>query len=130
MNGANVVYITQQQSSTRTQKSTSSSVVSGVAYSNKIPDFSTFSSIFDQNKTFRYIEKYSLGTNSMDMKVNPMTGEMITFSKIENVSGLIFIYGSVPKEDTEKFRVSYFDDELIVLVYRTQKNIYNLVFQR
>lgn len=129
MNGANVVYITQQQSNTRTQNSTSSSVVSGLAYSNRVPDFSTFSTIFNQQKSYRFIEKYSLGSNSMDMKVTPMKGEMITFDKIENVSGLIYIYANIDNEDTNKFRVSYFDSEQIILVYRTKKTIYNLVFQ-
>ena len=42
MNGGNVVYITQQNSSSRSQVSNSSSVVSGIAYSNKIPDYNAF----------------------------------------------------------------------------------------
>lgn len=129
MNGANVDYIPQQQSNTRTQNSTSSSVVSGVAYSNKIPDFNAFSSIFNQQKDFRFIERYSLGTNSMDMKVIPMLGERITFDRIENVSGLIYVYAHIENEESNKFRVSYFDSEEIVLVYRTNKTIFNLAFQ-
>jgi hypothetical protein len=58
-----------------------------------------------------------------------MTGAMISFDRMENNGGLIYLFGSIPNEGTEKFRLSYFDDELIVLVYRTKKHIYNLVFQ-
>ena len=128
MNGGNVVYVTQQNSSSRSQVSNSSSVVSGVAYSNKIPDYSNFSTLLNKKSDFKLIEKHELGVNSTDMSVKILPGEVIKFDKAEQSGNLIYVYANIQKEDNQKFRVSYFDSEKIILVYRDKKHIYNLIF--
>lgn len=129
MNGGNIVYLTQQQSSTRSQVSSSSSVVSGVAYANKIPDYNSFSSLVNNQSEFQLIENHSLGVNSTDITVKILPGESIKFDRIEQSGSLIYVYATIDKEDTDKFRVSYFDNEKVILVYRDKKNIYNLIFR-
>ena len=127
MNGGNVVYLTQQNSSTRTQRSTSSSVVGGVAYGNIIPDYTAFTKITEGKDGFKYIENHSLGVNSDDMKVSAQNGELVKFDKVERAGSMIYVYAKFPKIDTDKFRVSYFDNDQIILVYRTKKHIVNLI---
>lgn len=129
MNGGNVVYITQQQSATRSQVSNSSSVVSGVAYSDRIPEYSSISSIIKDQDIFQLIEKHELGVNSTDISVKALPGESIKFNRIEKSGNLTYVYANIPNEDTEKFRISYIDNEKIILVYRDKKHIYNLVFR-
>ena len=128
MNGGNVVYVTQQNSSSRSQVSNSSSVVSGVAYSNKIPDYSDFSNLLNKNSDFRLIEKHELGVNSTDISVKILPGETIRFDRAEQSGNLVYVYANISNEDSNKFRVSYFDTEKIILVYRDKKHIYNLIF--
>ncbi len=128
MNGGNVVYITQQNSSTRSQVSNSSSVVSGVAYSNKIPDYRTFSNLLNKKSDFRLIEHHELGVNSTDISVKILPGEVVKFVRAEQLGNLVFVYANILKEDNQKFRVSYFDNEKIILVYKDKKHIYNLIF--
>lgn len=127
MNGGNVVYLSQQNSSTRTQKSTSSSVVGGVAYSNIVPNYNSFSKLMERKDGFKYIENHSLGVNNDDMKVSTQAGKLIKFDKIEKSASMIYVTAKFPKIDTERFRVSYFDSNQIILVYRTKKHIVNLI---
>lgn len=127
MNGGNAVYLTQQSSYTRTQKSTRSSVVGGVAYGNTVPDYTAFTKITEGKDGFKYIENHSLGVSNDDMKVSTQNGEMIKFDKVERAASMIYVHAKFPKVDTDKFRVSYFGNDQIILVYRTKKHIVNLI---
>lgn len=127
MNGGNVVFLTQQNSSTRSQKSTSSSVLGGVAYGSSVPNFDAFKKIVESQDELRYVEKHALGVNSDDLKVATQTGEIISLTNIEKSGHMIYVNASIPGEDETKFRVSYFDNEQIILVYRTKKQIVNII---
>ena len=127
MNGGNVVYLTNQSSSTRTQRSTSSSVLGGVAYGTDMPDYNAFMQLTKGKDGFKYIENHSLGVNSNDLKITTQNGEKVKFDKIEKAGSMIYVYAKFPGIETEKFRVSYFDNDQIILVYRTKKYIVNLV---
>ncbi len=127
MNGGNVVYLTQQNSSTRSQRSSSSSVLGGVAYGSKVPNFESFKSVVDKNDGLRYVELHSLGVNNDDMKVSTQNGENVKLTNIEKSGHMIYVNASFPGIDETKFRVSYFDNNQIILVYRTKKHIINLI---
>ena len=127
MNGGNVVYLTQQNSSTRSQKSTSSSVLGGVAYGSNVPNFESFKSVVDKNDGLRYVEQHSLGVNNDDMKVSTQNGENVKLTNIEKSGHMIYVNASFPGINETKFRVSYFDNDQIILVYRTKKHIVNLI---
>jgi len=83
MNGGNVVFLTQQNSSTRSQKSTSSSVMGGVAYGSKVLNFASSKSVIDSNDEFRYVERHSLGVNNDDMKVSTKDGHVVKLSNAD-----------------------------------------------
>lgn len=127
MNGGNVVFLTQQNSSTRSQKSTSSSVMGGVAYGSKIPNYASFKSVVDSNDEFRYVEQHLLGVNNDDMKVSTQDGHVAKINTAEKNGHLIYVNASIPGIDESKFRVSYFDNEQVILVYRTKKQLVNLI---
>ena len=127
MNGGNVVFLTQQNSSTRSQNSSSSSVMGGVAYGSAIPNFQSFKSITETIDEFRYVEKHTLGVNNDDMKIASQDGQIVQLSTAEKNGHLIYVSANIPGIDETKFRVSYFDNEQIILVYRTKKQIVNLV---
>ena len=62
------------------------------------------------------------------MSVKILPGETIEFGKVEKSRNLIYVYANINKEDNQKLRLSYFDNEKIILVYRDKKHIYNLIF--
>lgn len=127
MNGGNVVFLTQQNSATRSQNSTSSSVMGGVAYANSVPNYAVFKNMVDGKNEFRFVEKHVLGVNSDDMKVATQKGESVTLGNIEQSGHMIYVTATIPGEDEPKYRVSYFDDQQIILVYRGKKQIVNLI---
>ena len=127
MNGGNVVFLTQQNSSTRSQNSTSSSVMGGVAYGSAIPNFDAFKTLIDGNEEFRFVEQHSLGVNNDDMKVSTQKGDIVTLNGAEKSGHLIYVSANFPGIDESKFRVSYFDKEQVILVYRTKKQLVNLI---
>ena len=127
MNGGNVVFLTQQNSSTRTQNSSSSSVMGGVAYGSKIPNYTSFKNLVESNNEFRYVEQHLLGVNNDDMKISTQNGEVVKLSNAEKNGHLIYVSANVPGIDESKLRVSYFDNEQVILVYRTKKHIVNII---
>ena len=127
MNGGNVVFLTQQNSSTRSQKSTSSSVLGGVAYGSTVPNFEAFKKMVENSGEFRYVENHTLGVNYDDLKVSTQKGEKVSLNNIEKSGHMIYVNASIPGEDEPKYRVSYFDNEQVILVYRTKKQLVNII---
>jgi len=127
MNGGNVVYLTQQNSNTRSQNSTSSSVMGGVAYGSSIPNYQSIQSSIEENNEFRFVEKHTLGVNDNDMKVTTQDGQLVKLSEATKNGHLVYVTSSIPGISETKFRISYFDQEQIVLVFRTKKQIVNLI---
>ena len=127
MNGGNVVFLTQQSSSTRSQNSTSSSVMGGVAYGSSVPNYSLVKEMVEKVDGFKYVENHSLGVNSDDMKVKTQNGELVKLSNVEKSGQLTYVTASIPGLDLTKFRVSYLDNQEIILVYRTKKQIVNII---
>ena len=127
MNGGNVVFLTQQNSSTRSQNSTSSSVMGGVAYTNTIPNIQLLQDLLRTGDELRFVEEHSLGVNSDDLKVSAQKGELVKLTNPEKSGHMIYVNANVPGVNETKFRVSYLDDKEVILVYRTKKQIVNVI---
>lgn len=133
MMGGNIVYLTQQdtkgnimggeyQASQATETN-----YTGVAYTNKRPSFSEFQDLFERVKNYRLLSKEFLGNNSTDMGTAKTKVNQVSLNSIEDEKGFIYVYANIPGEDSNKFRVSYFDEEVVVLMYEDKRKIYNLV---
>ncbi len=133
MMGGNIVYLTQQdtkgnimggeyQASQATETN-----YAGVAYTNKRPSFSEFQDLFERVKNYRLLSKEFLGNNSTDMGTAKTKVNQVSLNSIEDEKGFIYVYANIPGEDSNKFRVSYFDEEVVVLMYEDKRKIYNLV---
>lgn len=99
----------------------------GVAYGSEIPNYTSLKSLIESNDEFRYVEQHSLGVNYDDMKVATKDGQLVKLSNAEKNGHLVYVSGNIPGIDETKFRVSYFDDEQVILVYRTKKQLVNLI---
>ena len=99
----------------------------GVAYTTDVPNYTAFKAMVDGKDEFRFVEEHSLGVNNDDLKVSTENGELIKLENLEKSGHFIYVIANFPKINETKFRVSYFDDQQIVLVYRTKKTIVNLI---
>lgn len=133
MQGANVVFLTQQQTQgnqmgTEYQagKSTETNL-DGVAYTNKIPKFEEFTAKIKNRTQFNVLATLKLWSGGTDMENDKFVGTL-TINSVTNESGLIIINGTIPKIDQSRFRVVYLNDKNFVLVYEDKSTIYDLVF--
>ena len=95
-----------------------------------ISNFQSFKSITETMNEFRYVEKHTLGINDDDMKITSQDGQIVQLSNAEKNGHLIYVSADIPGIDETKLRVSYFDNDQIILVYRTKKQIVNLILMQ
>jgi len=132
MNGANVVFLTQQgtqgnQFGTDYQAgNTTETNLDGVAYANKIPKFEEFNTRVKGNSQYTIISRLKMWSGGTDMVTDEFSG-VLTINGITNEGGLIIIDGSIPKIKVNKFRVAFFSQSNFVLVYEDKSTIYNVV---
>jgi len=132
MQGANVVFLTQQQTTGNQMgtkyeagKSTETNL-DGVAYANKIPKFEDFNAKIGGKSQFRIMTRMKLWSSGSDIDTDPLEG-IFTITNVTNENGLIMIEGNNPKIKETKFRVAYFNDARFILVYKDKSSIYNIV---
>lgn len=131
MHGANIIYLTQNDTkqATRTYNTTmpTYTTMTGVAYSNTIPNFNDFMSLVGKKKKFMAFERVKLWTAGVKEEVDKFN-KSVSIDKIENENGLIFVKGTVDgvKGGFDKFRVISFDDKSFILFYKDKSNIYNI----
>jgi hypothetical protein len=56
--------------------------------------------------------------------------KIIKIIDIRNENGFIMAKTNLMGEDTEEYRVTYFDDQKIILMYRDKNKIYNFILKR
>ncbi|MFZ4400278.1 MAG: hypothetical protein ACOYO1_09605 [Bacteroidales bacterium] len=131
MKGANIIYLTQQNtegnqagSQFQSGKSTETNLA-GVAYSNVLPNFDEFNKIFGSKKEYTSFQEINLGGSDADMYIKKDNSN-VSIQKIYNESGLIMIDAVIEGVKTNKFRVNYFDKETFTLLFENKDTIYNL----
>ena len=133
MQGANVVFLTQQQTQGNQYgtdyqaANTTETNIDGVAYANKIPKFEEFKAKVGDLSKYNVITRLKLWSGGTEIENDELVSTL-TINSVANESGLIMIYGTIPKIKEEKFRVVSFNDSNFVLVYEDKSTLYNLVF--
>lgn len=133
MQGANIVFLTQQQTQgnqygTEYQAgNTTETNIDGIAYTNKIPKYEEFTAKIKNLTQFNVLTRLKLWSGGTEMENDQFVGTL-TIKNVTNENGLIMIYGTIPKIKVEKFRVAFFNDVNFVLVYEDKSTIYNLLF--
>lgn len=135
MLGGNIIYILEQQTQGVSHyyggSNPARTNLSGVAYSNVRPDINEFKKIINIKNEFEYLERQYLGNNSTDLENNSFLNQkIIKIIDIRNENGFIMAKTNLMGEDTEEYRVTYFDDQKIILMYRDKHKIYNFILKR
>ena len=132
MLGGNVVFLTDQATNgnlygSRFQAARSTETfLSGIAYSNRRPTYASFMAQLGTARDFYLKETQRLGNSSTEIHKEPGS----TVAHIDSVAdenGQVFVTMSGSELTPGRYRLTYFDNQKIVLMTRDRRQIINLV---
>ncbi len=125
MMGANVVYITQEATSTNFYGSATATNMSGVAYSNRLPSFDGFTALMNNKMKYKLM-KYDvdrLSTDDYDLVKIADTGQVI-INRVYNSNGFIMMDAHVDSFDNSTFKVVYYSNDGFILECTDNSDIF------
>jgi len=132
MFGANIIYLTNQRTegnkygSYYTSGSTTETNLTGIAYSNTLPDYAQFQKLIQAKDKLTAIEKYELGASDSDMSADGVD-KPFKITAVTNENGIIMIDGDLKGESNEhRFQVASFNDSGFNISYKHKGTAYNL----
>ena len=131
--GGNVVYLTNQNTEGNNTGSmfqsakTTETNLSGVAYTNRRPKYQEFMNQIGDNRNFKLDRINELGNNDTELYTKLITNKQISFDKIFDENGNLFVLSKIDGAGTDKFKITYFDSSKIVLMWMDRKKVINYV---
>lgn len=131
MQGANVVYLTNQRSEGAKYgqyvSSAAETTLTGIGYTNQIPNYDDFKKLISDKMTFTAIQESKLNSNAQDISEITIR-KQFKIDKITNENGLIMLEGQL--EGVSKysnFRVVSFSDSRFNVFYEDKSTAYNIM---
>jgi hypothetical protein len=135
MFGANVVYLTNQRTegnkygSSYTSGSTAETNLTGIAYSNSLPDFDQFKKVIGNRATLLAIQKFELGASDSDVSQDNIK-KVFTVTNTANDNGIIYIEGNLQGEkNVSRFQLVNFNESSFSIAYKEKGTAYNIVIK-
>jgi len=135
MMGANVVFLTHQRTEGNKaggywqSGSSAETNLSGVAYTNKLPDYNDFVSLIGENKEFVTIERAKLWSSSSDLSKSAYKKKFV-INNIMNENGIIMIKGNLEGiKKYDSFKVVSYDENTFNIFYEDKSTTYNITVQ-
>lgn len=132
MSGANIVYMTQLNSAGAQHGYWSSKAaetsLSGVAYSNTLPDKYGFDKLIAGRKKFEGREKITLYSNAKDASEMPFRGSF-ELAEIVMDGKLFFVVGKLNKAKETRYRVIRYDHDSFTIVYEDKNTLFNYILE-
>ncbi|EHQ30028.1 hypothetical protein [Mucilaginibacter paludis] len=133
MFGANIIYLSNQRTegnkygSEYTSGSTTETNLTGIAYSNVLPDFEKFKKLIGSKTDCVAILKFKLGPSFSDVSSDAMN-EPFKIASIRSENGLVFVDGDLKGEDyTITFQLVNFTDKSFTVAYKNKGTAYSFV---
>jgi len=132
MLGANIIYLTNQRTegnkygSYYTSGSSAETNLTGVAYSNILPDFEKFKALIGNRNVFTAIKRFKLWASDSDVSEDEINKKFV-INNITNENGIIIIDGHLDKEDNTRFQVASFSEQTFSVAFRDKSTAYNFV---
>lgn len=131
MFGANVVLLTNQRTEGNKfggywqSGSTAETNLTGVAYSNILPEFEVFKSLIGNNTSFKAIKRFELGASYSDV-AEDVVDKPFTVTSVVNDNGIIYIEGKLKGENNvSKFQLASFQKDTFNIAYKYKGTAYN-----
>ena len=135
MFGANVIYLTNQRTegnkygSYFTSGSTAETNLTGIAYSNVLPDFEAFKKLIGNKSYFAAVQQFELGGSASDVSQDNIN-KPFKIINITNENGIILIEGDLQDEtDVHSFQLVNVSADGFSIAYKRKSTAYNLVIK-
>jgi hypothetical protein len=135
MLGGNTVFVSEKSKGTSGGSlmgpSTKSTALDGIAFAFAKPDFAEFKKILDGKTEFKYLLQQSLGGGTSELSIDNVVDQpTVKLTDAKTLNGFIVLKANIKGEERTEFRVIFFDDKTIVLMYRDKNKIFNEVLGR
>jgi len=135
MFGANIVLLTNQRTEGNkyggyfSSSSTAETNLTGIAYSNQLPDYEKFKASIGSNTNFTAIKRFELGASDSDVSQDDVN-KPFTISKITNDNGITIIEGRLKGEnDVYLFQLANFNNDSFAIAYKYKGAAYNYIIK-
>ncbi len=136
MMGANIIYLSDERmdfnrQGTVYQTGAITASLTGIAYTNIRPELEPFKAIVSSKKEFKLIKKQWLGRDNIDLKeTDEFLQPTVKIEEIIPENGIIYVKAKIKDQPKDKYRVTYYDDQKIILMCRDAQRIYNFILVR
>lgn len=135
MMGGNIVLLHNQRSEGNRyggyfqSGSTTETSLTGVAYTNQLPNLEDFKKLINGKDTFTAVQVYKMWASDSDVSKSSANNKL-TITNIENDNGIVTIEGQLAGVSKyNKFRLARFNNESFSIYYQDKSTIYSYVFQ-
>lgn len=135
MMGANIIYLTNQRTEGNKYGgyyqagSSAETNLSGIAYTNSLPNYDNFKSLLSNKKDFTTLEQFEMWSSASDYKKSKYVKKLI-INEIINENGVIFIKGDLEGvKKYDRFRVTSYNDNTFSIFYEDKSTSYNITVQ-
>lgn len=134
MYGANTVFLSEERSQMKTGDiliggTKTNTTISGVAYSNKVLDYSIFTTLLGGKPEFALVKKAAFKNNSMELATFDYQNVPVEILTHYQEEGIIYVNIRIKGLKQDVFRVVYFDNSTITLLFEDSKYINNLILE-
>jgi hypothetical protein len=133
MIGANIVYLSNQRTEGNkyggyfTSGSAAETNLTGIAYSNILPDYDQFKKLIGTKSDFTAVQKYELGGSDSDVSQDNIN-KPFRITNITNENGIVLIEGELKGEsNTNSFQLVNFSESGFNISYKHKGTAYNIV---
>ena len=132
MRGANVVYITDQNTKGNIHGteyapgSSTETTLSAIAYTNELPSFDEFEKVIKDKRRFISVRESKLWSSASDVKEWDSNDEFVIYNMTDE-GGMIRIEGKLEGlKRVSDFRVISFTDQYFVIFYEFRNSVFNV----
>jgi len=133
MLGANVIYLSNERTegnkfgSYFSSGSSAETNLTGIAYSNILPDFDAFKKLIGSKTNFTAVERYKLGASDADVSQTEIN-KAFKISNTTNDNGIIYINGELEGEDSIiSFQLVNVNSNSFSIAYKYGGTAYNYI---
>lgn len=131
MFGANIIYLSNQRTEGNKygyfSSSSAETNLTGIAYSNILPDYNAFKKLLGDKKDFVATQKYELGASDSDVSMDNINKQFQIFN-VTNENGIVSIQGNLKGEsDNHDFQLVSFTGNSFSIAYKHKGTAYNIV---
>lgn len=133
MFGANIIYLSNQRTegnkygSYFTSASTAETNLTGIAYSNILPDYNKFKELIGTKTNFTAVQQYKLSASDSDVSIDNIDTPFV-IDKISNDNGIVYIDATLQGETAiNRFQLASFTQNDFSIAYKYKGTAYSMV---